>query len=947
VSEQNPSPEQEGAPPDAPLDFAQLLDAIQARIVKGRFPPKKLANRLINLGVREFIDKEPPIHTYGFPFKFVTHLDEAILAMAHYLHRFRRAGGELKVYAINRLPKGEDKTLAYWQSEKARLYLELQNIILLLGGFAGMKSEVSRIFAFRRMDDFAFLTQSAISAINEQAAIGIRVGLLFHESFRKSTPWPGDISDTLLIDFQPAPARRPDGVHNFYQLRDMLEDANPFDLPYHGRCTARWFETRAAAEAATEDVAPLVGLFEAAWEKVGKDPRGVAVYSDPWSNARDGRDEGGAGSEGHFKRAAVAMYRAFANSERFTKLGADRGLPARGIVDRINRSVVTADMIRLERAISTFEKSSAIHAVDTTSVKATIKIHEAEPLYRRWLRTSLNGVLKEGSRKSLNRVYVLNDKSELAADEFRAFKRIMHYYCDYCHYNLSAMAPVVNAHDEPDPAKAPSWLPAARRTLKGRVNIFVTTVSALEDFTQRRLVPKSKDKGTPEHKEGSDVFTIFSRRLPQMLQDALGIKDDSKILLADAHDALKKLDFLYTDGMIYNFLTDRADLSEQTFEAYLYRDSFDVTKERDILFEVPGAWKDPQLADFKRYQMPYLLTEYASSVLDYLEQYGESLLSAEKEDYGELIANLRAWLGRPEARPSPAADDAPDAGEGAANDDAPPATAGVRADDLLEVRRAIEDALYAYFRPIFSYFYKLLEFLSVKVDLFGGDSLDKVFPFVKYQPEGEGAEKPNDDDALESLNDTIREAVAARLAGGSAALPMPPRVTRPSGAKGGTDEPTPVIFLSHASEDRAKVVKIARRLKAAGYDAWLDRDKLPVGGNWRDRIEEAIRTSHIFMSCLSKKSVVKNGPVQRELRLALDAEKNVPLGGIFILPVRLDDCKPPRALSMLTSVKLFVGDGWNEQGWSSLLWSIETALEERGLKKVQRPARARASKGSP
>ena len=97
------------------------------------------------------------------------------------------------------------------------------------------------------------------------------------------------------------------------------------------------------------------------------------------------------------------------------------------------------------------------------------------------------------------------------------------------------------------------------------------------------------------------------------------------------------------------------------------------------------------------------------------------------------------------------------------------------------------------------------------------------------------------------------------------------------------------IFLAHASEDKALVWDICKQLKSEGFEPWLDEDSLMPGDNWDERIKEAIRMSRFFMPCISKKSVKKNGYVQRELRMALsEFEKKAP-DSIYLIPALLDD----------------------------------------------------------
>src|SRR5580704_14469909 len=48
------------------------------------------------------------------------------------------------------------------------------------------------------------------------------------------------------------------------------------------------------------------------------------------------------------------------------------------------------------------------------------------------------------------------------------------------------------------------------------------------------------------------------------------------------------------------------------------------------------------------------------------------------------------------------------------------------------------------------------------------------------------------------------------------------------------------IFISYAKEDRTYAEKLCRALKLAGFDAWLDIEKLLPGQKWRTEIVQAI-----------------------------------------------------------------------------------------------------------
>ena len=121
-----------------------------------------------------------------------------------------------------------------------------------------------------------------------------------------------------------------------------------------------------------------------------------------------------------------------------------------------------------------------------------------------------------------------------------------------------------------------------------------------------------------------------------------------------------------------------------------------------------------------------------------------------------------------------------------------------------------------------------------------------------------------------------------------------------------TPNDRPRIFLAYAEEDRAHVKKLYHALRSAGFEPWLDREKLLPGQNWPRAIERAIELSDFFLGCFSRRSTVKRGHFQCELRYALDLATHMPLEDIFLVPARLDDCEVPRHIARSTQyVDLF------------------------------------------
>jgi hypothetical protein len=105
------------------------------------------------------------------------------------------------------------------------------------------------------------------------------------------------------------------------------------------------------------------------------------------------------------------------------------------------------------------------------------------------------------------------------------------------------------------------------------------------------------------------------------------------------------------------------------------------------------------------------------------------------------------------------------------------------------------------------------------------------------------------------------------------------------------------VFLCHSSGDKPVVRELYQKLNSEGWlDVWFDEEKLYPGQDWNYEIEQAVEAADVIIVCLSNNSVGKEGYIQRELKFALDIALEKPEGTIFVIPLRLDDCEPPRRL---------------------------------------------------
>ncbi len=101
------------------------------------------------------------------------------------------------------------------------------------------------------------------------------------------------------------------------------------------------------------------------------------------------------------------------------------------------------------------------------------------------------------------------------------------------------------------------------------------------------------------------------------------------------------------------------------------------------------------------------------------------------------------------------------------------------------------------------------------------------------------------------------------------------------------------VFIAYVHEDAEMAERLFDALAGNGFDPWMDRRKLLPGQNWPRAIHNAMETSDFVVACFSAKSVSKKGGFQAEVRYALDCASRIPLDEIFLVPIRLDECRVP------------------------------------------------------
>jgi len=145
------------------------------------------------------------------------------------------------------------------------------------------------------------------------------------------------------------------------------------------------------------------------------------------------------------------------------------------------------------------------------------------------------------------------------------------------------------------------------------------------------------------------------------------------------------------------------------------------------------------------------------------------------------------------------------------------------------------------------------------------------------------------------------------------------------------------VFLCHSSNDKPAVRELYQKLRAGAWiQPWLDEEELYPGQDWNMEIEQAIEETDVILVCLSNNAITKEGYVQREIRIALDYADYKPEGTLFIIPIRLEECKPPKRLLRWQYADYF--EGQRERGLQRLLVSLKRRADSLGLKTEPAPA---------
>ncbi len=109
--------------------------------------------------------------------------------------------------------------------------------------------------------------------------------------------------------------------------------------------------------------------------------------------------------------------------------------------------------------------------------------------------------------------------------------------------------------------------------------------------------------------------------------------------------------------------------------------------------------------------------------------------------------------------------------------------------------------------------------------------------------------------------------------------------------------PENAIFISYAREDLPAVQRLKAAMDAAGLTTWFDLDRLEGGDDYDRKINANIGRCSFFVPVISATTQRRHEAYfRREWSYAVDRTRNIAEGGVFILPVCIDNTPEADAL---------------------------------------------------
>ena len=132
------------------------------------------------------------------------------------------------------------------------------------------------------------------------------------------------------------------------------------------------------------------------------------------------------------------------------------------------------------------------------------------------------------------------------------------------------------------------------------------------------------------------------------------------------------------------------------------------------------------------------------------------------------------------------------------------------------------------------------------------------------------------------------------------------------------------VFLYHAPVDKVAARDLYLRLIKDGVDAWLVKDRLLPGQNWKEELHRTVSEADVLLVCISSGWKWMESR-QKDVQAAFDAIIEQLEGEMFVMPVRLDECDRVGNLEDWQWVDLF-----EEGGYEVLLQALQAQANRIG-----------------